>query len=688
MRQVISFGAAILCLLSSDAVAERPNNPVGAHLMIHDCRTPENIEKHTAWARRMTGPWGYIKTFEYNITPSKRKADDSHIHMIHKLYERELIPVVRLGGELKGGQWQKPVDTPDGTYTDIAEAFKDVTASLPRSDKCPLYIEVWNEANLGLEWSGTPDPVAFAKFYVRCTKAIRSINDPRILISPGAMSPGGQYNSLEFIAAMCKAEPDFIHSFDYWATHPYPGATPPEQNVHNSTSPNKFACIDLWTHELDVLKKHGCDVRDLKVLGTETSYRLGHGGDENNPIIDKTRRADYHLRTFRDYWMQWPEVLGMCIWEYAEPFQKETANTWVHADSTTDQTGWPSGATLDYEYVAKLAKPTTDYGCLSGRFIDERTKAGIPGVSVSLNGQAPTMTTDRFGNYILSPIVPTDDPLHVSFSSDSHGNGGFETSVKPGQNHVINKELSAKSTATLRGRVINSATRKVIPGANVRMNPGDFRSQSSAAGVLEFKDIPQGYYDIVVDKHGHYPHHKKETLLTAGQTIDMQFRLGQGTPPEQSLISNGDFERFEEGKGAALGWGGEGDLTRDTDQAFAGDSCQQFSPRSKTVSLTQWTNYSSLDEGKRYRLQGWVRTEGLKGGEDAGAKITATVVTNPHKTLMKLESDKTLRGTEPWTLLTIEFTAPSDAGRVSFQFKVTGDEGTCWLDEAAVIPLD
>ena len=106
--------------------------------MIRDARTDENIDKHTAWARRVCGPWGYVKVFEYGLTPETRGPSDSLVKLINTLYERELIPVVRLGGNMVGGNWQRPADTPDGTFGDIADGFKRVVTG--RAGQGPAHV--------------------------------------------------------------------------------------------------------------------------------------------------------------------------------------------------------------------------------------------------------------------------------------------------------------------------------------------------------------------------------------------------------------------------------------------------------------------------------------------------------------------------------------------------------------------
>lgn len=689
MRMMSCLAVLFLPPVVSSA-ADRPNNPVGVHLMIHDIRDDHHIENHTAWARRVCGPWGYVKIFEYGITPRTTGPDPSQVKLVSRLYERELIPVVRLGGRIVDGIWQRPEDGPDGSFGEIAEAFKRVVAGLPLSDRCPLYIEVWNEPNLGLEWSGKPNPQEFARFYVRTAAAIRSLNRSQILISPGAVSPGGDYNSLKFIEAVCRAEPEFVRSFDYWATHPYPGATPPENNAHDWTTNSRFASIDLWVHELEVLAANGCEVGRLKVIGTETGYGLGQG--DEGKMIDAGRRADYHLRSFRDYWMKWPEVLGMCVWEFAEPFARQTRSTWVHADSQTDPTGWPSMASLDYQYVAALAKPTSDYGCISGRLTDAATGGGVPNMQVELEGTDLRSTTDRFGNYILSPVKPLPNgEHHVRFHSHTHEAGSFPASVAAGQNLVADRKVRANAHATLRAQVIDTRSGGHVSDAEVTVEPGGFSARSDKEGEVEIRKIPQGYYSVVARRQGYYPFRQSETLISAPGILQRRFRLGPGEPPAQNLLTNGGFERVDADSNVALGWLTDGPAHAyrlDGESAFAGERCQQLRARpGEKAALIQWTNYSSIQTGKSYRIQAHARTTGLAAPVGKGLQIKGTVVTNAHKTLLDLSGDKTMSGDQPWGLLALEFTAPPESGRVGVRVELEADEGHACVDEIAVYPL-
>jgi hypothetical protein len=169
--------------------------------------------------------------------------------------------------------------------------------------------------------------------------------------------------------------------------------------------------------------------------------------------------------------------------------------------------------------------------------------------------------------------------------------------------------------------------------------------------------------------------------------VEHRYRLGPGEEVEDNLVRNGGFEGADTGDDAALGWDGVG-LSVDSEIAYAGDRSQRLTARQdEPASVIQWTNYSTIRQGHRYRLQCWARTQGVLASEGKGLALTGTVVSNPHETLAELRSEQVLTDNQPWTQLSVEFTAPADAGRVSLEVKLDADEGTAWIDEAAVVEI-
>src|SRR5262249_32253154 len=153
--------------------------------------------------------WGYAKTLFDGIDASVQAPRPGWIEYVGRCYELELVPILRLGGHWRGGSWDKPKADAPGDYASMAAAGRRGGEGLPRSDACPLYIEVWNEPNLAEEWSDQADPQEYAAFFVQVAHAIRSIGDARIRILNGALA-----TSPEFMRKLCEASSAFPRAFD------------------------------------------------------------------------------------------------------------------------------------------------------------------------------------------------------------------------------------------------------------------------------------------------------------------------------------------------------------------------------------------------------------------------------------------------------------------------------------------
>jgi uncharacterized repeat protein (TIGR01451 family) len=255
---------------------------------------------------------------------------------VGRAYDRWLTPVVRLAGP-RGTNWIKPKPDPDGSYTTWAQAFKRVVEGLPRRDGHWLYVQIWNEPNLNEEWEGAANPAEYGRFLVDTAAAIRSLNDTRIVILNAPLSPGGEYYYLNYLEDMLNSVPAALGAFNVWASHPYPNNHPPDYNIHDGTAYYPDATIDVYQRELQVLARHGRS--GVKVLLTETGYALYQADFifEGYRAIDEANRADYIRRAFRDYWSQWPEVLGVCPYELVDPEEHWWIWDWLWDDGRSHQ---------------------------------------------------------------------------------------------------------------------------------------------------------------------------------------------------------------------------------------------------------------------------------------------------------------------------------------------------------------
>ena len=99
---------------------------------------------------------------------------------------------------------------------------------------------------------------------------------------------------------------------------------------------------------------------------------------------------------------------------------------------------------------------------------------------------------------------------------------------------------------------------------------------------------------------------------------------------------------------------------------------------------TQWVD---LEPGHVYRVEGWIRTEGVEGNgvcidfswHDAYGTRLGTAATQPH-----------VMGTTAWTKVSLEaFVPPAAARRCLLGTPVTGNtKGKAWFDDLRILPLE
>jgi len=301
------------------AAINRTHHPYGIHTMMHGCLNPT---LHLEAAKTLVGNGGYVTQLFYGLDATTTGPDQCAINFVTEAYARGLIPIIRLEGHFVDGIWQAPDPGPDGDYSEVAAGFARYVAGLPRRDANPLYIQVWNEPDLWIEWSNAPNAGQYARFFVAVSNAIRQLGDGRIRIINAGLTPGNP----TFIDQMLRV-PGFKDSFDAWSSHCYPYNHPAWYNTHNGTARYGTYAIDCYLEELAVLKKYGRT--DVKVMITEAGYELGSNvfGFEGFASINETNRAEYIGQAFNDYWRNWPEVIAVT------PFQlSDTSGHWWKFD--------------------------------------------------------------------------------------------------------------------------------------------------------------------------------------------------------------------------------------------------------------------------------------------------------------------------------------------------------------------
>jgi hypothetical protein len=388
-------------------------NFVGMHTMLTTNDVGANTDKHLKWVKALSGPGGWVKQTFAGFDRNKKDPTKFEWEFVKKCYDMELLPIIRVSGIYKDDLtgWLKP-DTNTGNYplskgdySLIANAIAEFVSKLPRRAERPLYIEVWNETNIGAhEWSNeAPDPVAYGYFLEAVVDAIHAIGDSRIKVLNGALSPGGnmagikKVDYLDYTRDMLTSSPDLAMKLDGWATHCYPGGNPPSENNHDKPALKSSMSIDSYTEELKILAEFGRSSIDVFI--TETAYSIGN--------VTAIKQNEYITAAFRDYWSKWPEVKAVCPFElYYEPKTEWTAFEWVNRDSGTKSDGSPLSPKPMYSSVRALEKlPPAVFPSMAGTQDYRMDSPAVPG---NLLAGRPPVTSSSIEDYGWAKIQLTD----------------------------------------------------------------------------------------------------------------------------------------------------------------------------------------------------------------------------------------------------------------------------------------
>ncbi len=387
------------------------DNHFGIHTFVQDLCLESYVDFQLDKALQLVGLGGHVTQLVYPVTVSTQGPNPCWVHFVNAAYERNLVPILRLQGEWAGGYWIKPQPDSPGDYTSLAEAYMRVVEGLPRRDGHTLYIQVWNEPDLPLEWSGQPSASEYGSFFVDVAAAIHSIGDPRIQVLNGPLTPG----NASFVRQLVNV-PGFAQSFDLWASHCYPLNHPPQYNIHDGTARYRQYTIDCYLLELQALATYG-GRRGVKVMLSEAGYGLYDRTFrfEGYPTIDEDNRANYMKRAFRDFWASWPEVVGVTPFELVDPY-----GTWPRWDWLYPGTDVPHA---QFNAVKALPKPEPLDVIPSRLTISFRAEAaGSPGVyhsDVSATAEGTTVSPLTG----VAPVMVVDE-LHLRHFPLAARNGG------------------------------------------------------------------------------------------------------------------------------------------------------------------------------------------------------------------------------------------------------------------------
>lgn len=275
-------------------------NKLGVHMLLDDGRNVWSTEVwsvHLSYARQAVGRWGYV-------TELVRMDDLDPLRwqlFMDLCAELELVPILRLATvyDQQAGWWVAPPTGEDGSYEMIASRYADFSAALqwPTDEH---YLIVGNEPNHGNEWSGRPDPAAYARFLIEVADALHAA-DPHARVLNAGFDPytphtgsqpfidGLYYMDEEsFLDQMLAAYPDVFEHIDIWASHSYPTGPlsegPWQQtyqidwlndavNPDHITPPEGIYNRGINGYEWELFKLSTYGVPALQVMITETGWR-------------------------------------------------------------------------------------------------------------------------------------------------------------------------------------------------------------------------------------------------------------------------------------------------------------------------------------------------------------------------------------------------------------------------------
>jgi len=303
----LAIGVTILIALLQ-APPPVDNSKIGLHLLLDDGRGSWDIslwDEHIAKADEALADDGFV----VQLVRSDNLDTERWQQFLDLCETHNLTPIIRLATTWNPdeGYWEQPPADSDGRYQSIAEEYADFVAELDWHTEQPIVI-LLNEPNNGVEWGGTPDPAAYARFLVDTSAAIRDAN-PNVQILNAALdlyAPNtngqpfmGEFSHIDadtFMEAVIAEEADVFVQIDIWNSHAYPmgafreapwvqayefeainGATLPENQP-----PRGIFNRGINGYEWELWKLSTLGVEALPVMITETGWRHSESIEESS----------------------------------------------------------------------------------------------------------------------------------------------------------------------------------------------------------------------------------------------------------------------------------------------------------------------------------------------------------------------------------------------------------------------
>ncbi len=299
-------------------------NKRGIHLLLDDGRNVWDTSlwyEHLQYARQLVGDGGFVVELI--------RADDLDLerwqYFMDLCAALGITPILRLATtfDRENNWWNAPTADSDGSYRTLASDYATFVAGLEWTTDTH-YVIVGNEPNHGNEWSGRPNPAAYARFLIDVADAIHAA-DPQAIILNAGFDPytpntgsqpfiDGMYyvDEESFLDDMIAAYPDVFSYVDVWASHSYPQGPftlPPwvqaygrdmlndAVNRQHAEPPADIYNRGINGYEWELWKLSTYGIHDLPVMITETGWRHSESTDpnalDNTPLPDAVTVAQY-----------------------------------------------------------------------------------------------------------------------------------------------------------------------------------------------------------------------------------------------------------------------------------------------------------------------------------------------------------------------------------------------------------